>query len=97
MLLFAGSHRGFLKCWALTWTDEAAPSCNLLGAVFPDEDHIPINAIEINRVKDHLVIAVAKNNALVAATIKCDRNGLQCTDLKYVVLPGLQISGMASQ
>lgn len=97
MLLFAGSHRGFLKCWAISWTDESAPTCNLLGAVLGDEDHIPISAIEVHRVNDHLVVSVAKNNAIVASVIKCDGNGLQCTDLQYAVLPGLQISGIASQ
>jgi hypothetical protein len=94
MLLFAGSHRGQAKCWTLSWDRENAPTCNFLGAIIPDEDHIPVSAIEISNSNDYLVVSVTKNNAVVAVSVKCDGNGLQCVDTKFVLLPGVQLAGI---
>ena len=92
--MFAGSHLGCVKCWSLSWSEDAAPTCNLLGVIIPDDDYIPVTAIEVSSVNGYLVVSVTKNNALVAATIKCDANGLQCIDLQSSIMPGLQLTGI---
>lgn len=93
MLIFAGSHRGQVKCWSLSWNQENAPTCNLLGSIIPDEDHISVSAIEVLCSDDFLVISTTKNNAVMAVSVKCDGNGLQCFDTKFAILPGLQLTG----
>lgn len=95
MLLFAGSHRGFVKCWSLSWNEDRVPNCNPLGAIIPDEDLIPVNAIEISQSGGYVIVSAAKNNAIVASSVQCDGNGLKCVDVSYAILPGLQISGRA--
>jgi hypothetical protein len=94
LLLFVGSHRGQVKCWTLSWDRENAPTCDLLGTIIPDEDHIPVSAIEVLNSSGFLVVCVAKNNAVVAVSVKYDRNGLECVDTKFVLLPGVQLAGI---
>lgn len=93
LLIFAGSHRGQVKCWTLSWYQEDTPTCSFLGAIIPDEDHIPVTAIEVLDSDDFLIISVTKNNAIVAVSIKCDGNGLQCVDTKFAIIPGVQLAG----
>nr|CAG4636881.1 EOG090X03KG [Ceriodaphnia reticulata] len=84
-----------VKCWSLSWSEGSAPTCTLLGAIIPDEDSIPVTAMEIISANGYLIVTVTKNNALVASTIKCDGNGLHCIDLQFALLPGLQLSGLS--
>nr|CAG4649201.1 EOG090X03KG [Scapholeberis mucronata] len=94
LLLFAGSYRGLLNCWILSWNEEEAPSCKLLGSILPDEDQLSVNAIEVGFSNDHFIVSAAKSNAIVTAAVKYDGNELRCTDVKYTLLPGLQLSGL---
>lgn len=91
--MFVGSHSGSVKCWSLSSNEENTQSCNFLGAVLQDEDSITLSAIEVINSNDFLVIALAKNNAVVVVTTKCDGNGLECINVRYALLPGLQLSG----
>lgn len=64
-----------------------------MGSILPDEDQLSVNAIEVSVSNDHLIVSAAKSNAIVTAAVKYDGNELGCTDVKYTLLPGLQLSG----
>ena len=94
LYLFAGSYRGLLKCWLLSWNETEPPTFQRLGAVFDEEDQLSVNAIEISCSNHYLIVSAAKSNAIVTASIKFDGNPFERpTDLKYTLLSGLQLSG----
>jgi hypothetical protein len=93
LLLFAGSHHGVVKCWSLSWADEAKTTCHLLGPVISELDEIPVNVIDVATIDNRLVVCTVKQHVIVGSVIQCDANGLEILDQQFVLLPTMRIIG----